>query len=76
MTGVQTCALPIWPTRTRTAWFEGARHTCPVYSWDTLGAGQTIAGPAFVESAQSTVVVYPAHEAQVDEFANIRIAHP
>ena len=42
----------------------------------TLGAGQAIEGPAFVESAQSTVVVYPGQTAVVDQFANIRIAQP
>jgi N-methylhydantoinase A len=64
------------PARSRSAWFEGTRRDCPVFSWDALGAGQTIEGPAFVESAQSTVVVYPDHVARVDEFANIRIADP
>jgi N-methylhydantoinase A len=64
------------PARHRTAWFEGTRRDCPVFSWDALGAGQRIDGPAFVESAQSTVVVYPGHLAEVDEFANIRVAQP
>jgi N-methylhydantoinase A len=62
--------------RTRAAWFEGTHRQCPVFSWDALGAGQTIAGPAFIESGQSTVVVYPGHVALVDSFANIRIADP
>jgi N-methylhydantoinase A len=47
-----------------------------VYQWSAVGAGQAIAGPAFVESAQSTAVIYPDQTAVVDRFANIRIAAP
>jgi N-methylhydantoinase A len=64
------------PGRTRTAWFAGARVPCPVYQWSEVGAGQAIEGPAFVESAQSTAVVYPDQTAVVDQFANITIARP
>jgi N-methylhydantoinase A len=79
---VPPAALPVRPAgvagpeRTRAAWFAGARVSCPVYAWSAVGAGQSIEGPAFVESAQSTVVVYPGHTATVDQFANIRIAEP
>jgi N-methylhydantoinase A len=79
---VPTAPLPTRPTGTadalhhRTGWFEGSSTQCPVYRWSDVGAGQTIAGPAFVESEQSTVVVYPGHTAVVDQFANIRIENP
>ena len=79
---VPPAALPVRPAgvarpeRTRAAWFAGARVPCPVYQWGAVGAGQALEGPAFVESAQSTAVVYPGQTAMVDQFANIRIAGP
>ena len=79
---VPPAALPVRPAgvarpeRTRAAWFAGARVPCPVYHWAAVGAGQALEGPAFVESAQSTAVVYPGQTAIVDQFANIRIARP
>ena len=79
---VPPAALPVRPAgvarpeRTRGAWFAGARVPCPVYQWSAVGAGQAVDGPAFVESAQSTAVVYPGQTAVVDQFANIRVAGP
>jgi N-methylhydantoinase A len=64
------------PHHQRIAWFGGSSVGCPVYRWSDVGAGQAIAGPAFVESEQSTVVIYPGHVAVVDQFANIRIENP
>ncbi len=60
----------------RVGWFDGSPVPCPVYHWSEVGAGQSIVGPAFVESEQSTVVVYPGHTALIDQFANIRIENP
>ena len=79
---VPPAALPVRPAgvarpeRTRGAWFAGARVPCPVYQWGAVGAGQAVDGPAFVESAQSTAVVYPGQTAVVDQFANLRVAGP
>lgn len=64
------------PVRTRPAWFGGAMVECPVFRWDDVGAGQTIEGPAFVESDQSTAVAYPDQTVVVDGFGNLRIERP
>jgi N-methylhydantoinase A len=79
---VPPAALPVRPAgvarpeRRRAAWFAGARVSCPVFQWSAVGAGQAIDGPAFVESAQSTAVIYPGQTALVDQFANIRMVGP
>jgi N-methylhydantoinase A len=59
------------PVRTRRAWFEGQPRETPVYRWASLGRGDTVAGPAFVESEQTTVVVYPGQEAAADAGRNL-----
>jgi N-methylhydantoinase A len=61
------------PVRRRSARFDGAAVDCPVFRWDDVGAGQRIAGPAFVESEQTTVVIYPDQAATADRFGNVRI---
>ena len=45
----------------------------PVYRRDDLPAGFCFAGPAIVEQADTTTLLYPGHNAQVDAFANILI---
>jgi N-methylhydantoinase A len=44
-----------------------------VYGWDGLGAGQEVKGPAFIESEETTVVVYPGQSTRLDQLGNIRI---
>jgi N-methylhydantoinase A len=61
------------PIGGRPAWFGGETTTCPVYDWDSLGADQEIKGPAFIESAQTTVVVYPGQSTRLDQLGNLRI---
>lgn len=58
---------PARPQRQRVAWFHDHARECPVYRWTHIGVGQVVAGPAFVESDQSTLVVPPGHTARMDE---------
>ena len=55
----------------RLPWFDGAAQETPVYRWAALGAGDSVRGPAFIESEQTTVVVYPGQEAAADAGRNL-----
>ncbi|HVX20698.1 MAG TPA: hydantoinase/oxoprolinase family protein [Acidimicrobiales bacterium] len=57
----------------RPAWFDGGWVDCPVLRWDRLGPGDAVRGPAFVESEQTTVVVYPGQSARADRYGNLRL---
>ena len=58
----------------RSAWFsETGRVATPVHDRAGLAAGQTIAGPAIVESLDSTLVVSPGWQATVDDTGFIRL---
>jgi len=52
--------------RTREAWFDGAWHETPVHAADELASGDSFAGPAIVEFAESTCVVRPGWSATLD----------
>ena len=45
----------------------------PVYRRDALAPGVRIAGPAVIEEKTSTIVLYPGHHAQVDEYLNVEV---
>ncbi|WP_378951337.1 hydantoinase/oxoprolinase family protein [Mesorhizobium sp. ANAO-SY3R2] len=62
--------------RQRLAWFAGKQRKTPVFLWDQLGADAEIAGPAFIESEQTTAVIYPGHTARTDAVGNLSIAVP
>jgi len=59
------------PARHKRAVFEGSEVSCPVYAWDSLGAGQVITGPAFVEAPTTTAVVYPGQHATVADSGDL-----
>jgi N-methylhydantoinase A len=61
------------PARHRAAWFDGSERKVPVYQWDRLGDGTQISGPAFVESEQTTAVVYPGQRAMSDAAGNLTL---
>ena len=44
---------------------------CPIYDRYALDAEMVIEGPAVVEEADSTTVIYPGYEALVDRFGNL-----
>jgi len=50
--------------------------TTPVFRRDALPAGARLTGPALVDQLDSTVLVPPGVECEVDEWLNIRMAIP
>jgi N-methylhydantoinase A len=58
----------------RMAWFGGGWQDCPVHRWHELAAGTSVVGPAFVESAQTTIVVPDGITASVDDLGNVHLA--
>jgi N-methylhydantoinase A len=51
----------------------GKRRATPVYNGELLASGNKIAGPAIVETADTTVVVQPGTRLRVDELGNFEI---
>ena len=68
--GVANCAAAI--KARRKAYFDGW-HDTPIYDRVKLASGNRIAGPAIIEQMDSTTVVHPGQEAQIDRFGNIII---
>lgn len=56
----------------RQIWWSGLRKT-PVYDGEKLAAGNSIRGPAIVETADTAVVVHPGRTLQVDALGNFEI---
>lgn len=65
--------MPAGQVACRDAWFDGAMQSCPVHEWGQVGQGQSIAGPAFVESEQSTLVVPPGCTALFDPSGHVHL---
>jgi N-methylhydantoinase A len=57
----------------RKAFFDGRFVATPRYDGSALVPGRTIVGPAVVEEAFTTIVVYPGQRATVDAFGNYAI---
>jgi N-methylhydantoinase A len=51
----------------------GKRRATPVYDGERLASGNKIAGPAIVETADTTVVVQPGTRLRVDELGNFEL---
>lgn len=65
------------PKGARRAYFPGIGWAeTPTYERSTLAPGATIAGPALVEEAGATVVLFPGHDLTVDGFGNMTIKVP
>lgn len=66
------------PISQRQAYFEelGGYVDTPVYRRSELERHREIVGPAIVEQADTTVVVYPDHRAALDDAGNIVVAVP
>lgn len=64
------------PPTERAAYFEelGCRVATPVWQRSALAVGQRLPGPAIVEQADSTTVVYPGQELSVGEDGSLSIA--
>lgn len=61
------------PTGHHSAVFDGVRHECAVYAWPALGAGQRIAGPAFVEAETTTAIIPPGGVATVSTEGDLHL---
>ena len=48
-------------------------HDAAIYDGDRLRPGMTLAGPAVIEDAGTTIVLHPGNAARVDGFGNIHI---
>ena len=59
---------------TRPVYFDDGFVDAPVFAHDRLAPGNSVAGPAIVEGANTTLVLHPGQEATVDRFKNIVIA--
>jgi len=46
----------------------------PLYERRALASGQIIKGPAIVEQEDTTTVIYPNQQADVDDWGNLIIA--
>jgi N-methylhydantoinase A len=64
---------PSTPNGERRVWLR-AWATVPVFEFDGLAPGQTIAGPAIVESAMTTVLLRPGNRATVTPHGWLDIA--
>src|SRR5687767_8919898 len=56
----------------RPIWWSGLKQT-PVYDGEKLVAGNSIRGPAVIETADTTVVVHPGRRLRVDPLGNFEI---
>ncbi len=57
------------PTSRSTIW-DGSSAEASVCPWDSLAAGDTVAGAAVIEGDNTTYLVAPGWQLQKDEFAN------
>jgi N-methylhydantoinase A len=63
------------PESRSACWFSAAEVSeTPRLARENLAAGESVAGPAIIEDAWSTVIVPPGWHCVVDEYANLLIA--
>lgn len=60
--------------KNRDVYWEGHFVNTPVYSWELLGHGNEIKGPAIIESVNTTLVVSPDRQVWVDGYKNIHMS--
>ncbi len=56
----------------RKAYFDGW-YDCPIYDREKLVSGNRVRGPAIIEQMDSTTVIHPDQQAEIDGFGNIII---
>jgi N-methylhydantoinase A len=65
------------PKGERRVYLSGAGWVpCPVFERAGLGPGAALAGPALVEEAGATIVLYPGHRGTVDGLGNLLVSVP
>jgi N-methylhydantoinase A len=65
---------PPAPPRTHRRVYLAGWHEVPIFDFDGLAPGQTVAGPAVIEAATTTVLLRPGERAQVTEIGWLDIA--
>lgn len=50
---------------------NGGFVDCPIFDRYTLGAGAAIIGPAIIEETDSTTVIHPKYQGDVDAYGNV-----
>lgn len=58
---------------TRTAYFDGEQTAAPAFRADDISTGYTVAGPAFIDAKNTTIVLPPDSELRVTERGNYHI---
>jgi len=64
------------PVAHREAYFDGGFVKTPVYDRKQLSVGQEIEGPAIVEQADTTLIIYPKQRARLREDRSILVDVP
>ena len=66
------------PHRVREACLDSAEglQAVPIYQRGDLSVGFELTGPAIIEQADTTTLVYPGHHASIDRYRNILIDVP
>jgi N-methylhydantoinase A len=62
-------------TGSRNVWFESWVDT-PIYARERLPLGASFSGPAIIEQLDTTTVIEPNNEVQVDELGNLIVSVP
>ena len=65
--------IPGGPVAKRQAYFDEYRDyvETPIYERSSLVPAQRLEGPAIIEQADTTTVVYPEQAVEVDRFGNL-----
>jgi len=63
------------PAETRPVWFDGQDEpqNTPVYARDDLRAGMAFSGPAVIEQLDTTTLIPPGVNAEVDRTGTVRM---
>ncbi len=70
---IEKKSAPTAPASHTQCYFSGGWVRTPVYFQETLGAGETISGPAVLIDQTSTLLVEPGCEARVTEFGDVEV---
>lgn len=65
---------PAIPLRQVQSWFAGQAHATDLYQRTDLAAGHQLSGPAIIAQEDTTTVIPPGFDVQVDRFGNLVIS--
>ena len=61
------------PRTARDVYLNGASHSCAIFEREQLKPGDRISGPAIVEQIDTSTLLFPDDEGQIDGFGNLVI---